>query len=90
MFSEVLENVQGFSSHNFMLYEFVVSDDNEVMRNFLWKCFCLCQKLFVCLNLLKRKILCGLKENKDSEQKKHIYRKLIDDNDVQSPTQIYV
>jgi hypothetical protein len=56
MLSEVFESLQGFSNHDFMLYGFVVSDDNEVMRSYLCKPFCLCQKLSIRLNLLKRKI----------------------------------
>jgi hypothetical protein len=66
MVGEVFESLQRFSSHGFVLDKFFISDDNEVMKNFMCKPFHLCQKLIVCLNLLKRKMLCGLKENKDS------------------------
>jgi len=62
MLGEVFESLQGFCSHDFMLYIF----DDEAMKSFMCKLFCLCQKLFVRLNLLKRKILCGLKDNKDN------------------------
>ncbi len=44
-------------------------------------------KIFVCLNLLKRRILCGLKKNKNNEKNKHISKKLVE---IDSPTQIYV
>jgi hypothetical protein len=87
MFSEVFESLQGFSSHDFMLYGFTVSDANEVMRSFLCEPFRSCQKLSVRLNLLKRKILCGLKENKENEKENHRSKKLVE---VHSPIQIYV
>ncbi len=44
MFGEVFENLQGFYNHDFMLYIFVVGDDNEVTKSFVCKPFCLCQK----------------------------------------------
>jgi hypothetical protein len=87
MLSEVFESLRGFSSHDFVLYGFTISDDNEVMRSLLCKPFHSCQKLSTCLNILKKKILCGLKDNKDSQKKNHRPKNLVE---VHSPTQIYV
>lgn len=58
-FGEVFDSLQSFYNHEFMMYGFVVGEDDEMMRNFVCKPFCLCQKLSFLLNLLKRKILCS-------------------------------
>ncbi len=58
MLGEVFDILQSFYSHEFMMYEFVVGEDNEAMKSFVCKPFHLCQKLYFCLNLLKKKILC--------------------------------
>ncbi len=59
MLGEVFDSLQSFYSHEFMIYGFIVGEENEVMRSFMCKPFCLCQKLSFHFNLLKRKILCG-------------------------------
>jgi len=61
MLGEVFDILQSFYSHEFMMYEFVVGEDNEAMKSFVCKPFHLCQKLYFCLNLLKKKILCDWK-----------------------------
>jgi hypothetical protein len=57
--SEVFESLHGFWSHDFVMYRFVVGDDDEAMTSVTCKPFHLCQKLFIRLHLLKNKILCG-------------------------------
>jgi hypothetical protein len=59
MLGEVFDTLQSFYNHEFMMYGFVVGEDNEAMKSFVCKPFHLCQTLYFCLNLLKRKILCG-------------------------------
>ncbi len=59
MFGEVFDSLRSFYSHEFMMYGFVVGEDNEATRSFMCKPFRLCKKLSFHLNLLKRKILCG-------------------------------
>lgn len=49
-----------------MLDKFSTGDDSEAMKSFMCKHFRLCRKLIVHLNLLKKEMLCGLKENKDN------------------------
>jgi len=62
MFGEVFDTLQSFYSHEFMIYGFVVGEDNEVMKSFVCKPFHLYQKLSFFLYILKRKILCGWKD----------------------------
>ncbi len=59
MFGDVFDSLRGFCSHDFVMYGFAIGNVNEVMKSFVCKSFCLCQKLSVHLNLLKKKILCG-------------------------------
>jgi hypothetical protein len=40
MFSDVFDCLQGFYNHKFMMYEFVVAEDDEAMKS-------LCASLFV-------------------------------------------
>jgi hypothetical protein len=81
MFGEVFESLQGFYNHDFMLYIYVVGDDNEATRSFMCKPF-RCVKKICWPKSTKKKNIVWFKR----EQRQHKSKKLVE---VHSPTQIY-